>query len=114
MYYKINSKFKLLKNNRIKTFYIYAKEEKDIQQYYKDWEIRNGEGIICTGGTFAISFANAVERLHEWICENNWAVQEYPKAVFGIEVIDGTLDRRGEIRRVEVYRISAGKAKKYL
>ncbi len=83
-------------------------------EYYKDWEIRNGEGIICTGGTFAISFANAVERLHEWICENNWAVQEYPKAVFGIEVIDGTLDRRGEIRRVEVYRISAGKAKKYL
>lgn len=76
---------------------------------YKNTEVNNS-----TTDTFAISFAEAVTELHNWIKLNDWAVLENPKCKFEIYSIDGTLDKWGETKRVKVYSISAAKAKKYI
>jgi hypothetical protein len=77
---------------------------------YKDWCINN----VC-GSTFATSFKDAVNYLHEWIEENRWCINEYPKCKFEIEIIDGTFNERlDEVIRKKVYSITANKSKKLL
>lgn len=76
---------------------------------YKDWTIGD-----IGGDTFATSFKDAVNYLHEWIEENKWCIEEYPKCKFIIEMIDGSLDKRRDIIYKNVYTISASKAKKLL
>lgn len=82
---------------------------------YKEWAIvYNEEGGQLIGDTFATSFTDAVNYLHEWIQENEWCVKDYPKCIFTIESINGKLDKHEEILRRKVYSISAAKAKRLL
>ena len=76
---------------------------------YKDWRI---EGVCC-GDTFAVTFAGAINDLHEWLKENRDLLDEFPKSKFEIYVVDGTV-KGGEFVDKKVYSISASKAKKYL
>ncbi len=80
---------------------------------YKDWEINDGTNYIG-GRTFALSFADAVNRLHDWIKENQWALDSQYKASFEIYVFYGDLDKYGSPVDQKVYSISASKAKKFL
>ena len=82
---------------------------------YKHWNVKK-EGVINqVGATFACNFADAVNLLHEWIKENAEYVNEYPaKISFNIEVIDGSIDKYGDVNYLKVYSITAAKAKKYL
>jgi hypothetical protein len=79
---------------------------------YKDYMVDTGDCLSC-GHTFGVRFAKAVNDLHQWITENEWVFAEYPKSKFGIEMIDGSL-KKGEVKYVKVYEISAAKAKKLL
>lgn len=76
---------------------------------YKNTLVNN-----CTISTFATSYASAIERLHEWIKENEWSLREHPKATYEISAIDGRVDKYGDAIRVKVYSISTAKAIKYL
>lgn len=76
---------------------------------YKDWNINNS-----VGRTFSLSYSNAVNDLHEWIKDNQWVIKEYPKCKLEIEVIDGTINKYNEPKRIVVYSISASKAKRFL
>ena len=76
---------------------------------YKDMLIGN-----CVTSTFATSYIDAVNMLHEWIKENDWVKKEYPKAKFNIYSVDGSLDKNGERLDKKVYTISASKAKKFI
>jgi hypothetical protein len=75
---------------------------------YKDFEVGD-----CRGRTFGTNYAKAVNDLHEWIKENSWAVCEYPKCKFTIEMVDGSIEHDQYASQV-VYTISAAKAKKFL
>lgn len=82
---------------------------------YKNWNVKK-EGIInMVGDTFACNYKDAIRMLHEWIEEEG----EYVKGLKGdnkfvIDVIDGSLDKYGDVKHTAVYTISAAKAKKYL
>ena len=76
---------------------------------YKDWSIND----LC-GSTFALSYADAIRMLHEYIIETKDEITDLPISKYEIMVIDGKLDKHGEPIRKTVYSISTAKAKKYL
>lgn len=76
---------------------------------YKRWIIGNR-----TGYTWALNYTDAINELHSWIKDNEWAIKEYPKCTFDIFRIDGTLNKYQEISEEKVYSISAAKAKKLI
>ena len=81
---------------------------------YKEWQVGNGN---CThaGSTFATSFTDAVNALHEWLKENREVIEDYPKSKFTIHVNYGEIDtKRDHVKIHPVYSISAGKAKKFI
>ena len=81
---------------------------------YKDWSVMNGN---CNHGgeTFAVTYADAVNMLHEYLKENEeWIVKEYPKTKYSILMVDGSVDKYGELKHTEVYSITTAKAKKLL
>jgi len=81
---------------------------------YKPYEVRLKEYTSC-GYTFAISYEEAILKLHAWIRENKEILNKYPKGVFTIHSIDGSYDtKRDRTKLTKVYSISAAKAKKYL
>jgi len=55
---------------------------------YKDWFL---EEVNIVGATFALSFADAVNKLHEWISENYEVLTDFPKCKFTILMMDGTV-----------------------
>ena len=78
--------------------------------FYKDSLVRSH---LST--TFALSYADAVNALHEWIQQNPDNVLEYPKATMTIYSLDGRWDAKNSLPvRTKVYEIKASKAKKYL
>ena len=68
----------------------------------------------CGIYTFALDFTNAINDLHEWIksCEKD--LLEEKKCSFSIYLVDGSLDKYGEIKLNKVYTISSKKAKALL
>lgn len=68
----------------------------------------------CTSSTFALDFTEAIVELHQWILDNEWILTEYPKAKFGIGIIDGSVDKNGDAIKKQVYSISVAKAKRLL
>ena len=82
------------------------------KRMYKNWRIFK-EGIINQNGdTFALTYFDAVRYLHEWVQEHDTYVRECKNVKFRIEMIDGSLDRFGDVIYQEVYCITASKAKK--
>lgn len=81
---------------------------------YKQYAFPSPDGCTYVGCTFATSFASAVNRLHEWIVEHPYIIDNYPKSKFVIEYMDGTISKNNDPLRVEVYSITARKAKKFL
>ena len=80
---------------------------------YKMWNVKNGENSHY-GETFALNFKEAVNMLHEYIQENEYMIKEYPKTKYSIYMIDGTMNKYGEVNFKEVYSITTAKAKKLL
>ena len=65
--------------------------------------------------TFALSYSDAINRLHEWLIENKKYVLSEPKAKFNIYIVDGSINKElDQAKEVKVYTISSAKAKKYL
>lgn len=65
---------------------------------------------FSTGATFATSYLDAINRLHETIKEDYQHLAESaPKCKFEIYLIDGTLDKHGETKRRTIYSISVKK-----
>lgn len=77
---------------------------------YKDWEIHEGD-LWIVGRTFAINLSNAILKLHDYIKEH----QEYIEAnsKFTIVMVDGTLNKYGEINEKKCYSISMKQAKQF-
>lgn len=75
---------------------------------YKMWSIGD-----TAGATFALSYTDAISKLHELIIEYKHLIEDYPKCKFEIEMIDGTI-KEGQVAFKKVYSISASKAKKFL
>lgn len=67
-----------------------------------------------TTSVFACSYVEAITELHNWIETNWWCIDENPKCKFEIMMLDGSVDKYGEIERRAVYTISARKAGKLL
>lgn len=89
------------------------------EKHYKDYLVeaqdsRTGQTIQLVGRTFATSYANAVNRLHEWIVEHPEVIKDYPKSKFDILLVDGSVDRFDSTNQEKVYTISARKAKRLL
>jgi hypothetical protein len=81
---------------------------------YKEWAIATLDNCTYIGSTFALTFATAVKRLHEWIVENPQIIAEYPKCKFTIECVDGSPSRFNDPKHETVYTISAKKAARFL
>lgn len=77
-------------------------------KYYKDFVVDNS---YCA--TFALYYKDAVNKLHEWIIDNEKILSLYPKCKFNIYLIDGTMGKYGK-KEEKVYTIRASKAKKLL
>jgi len=80
---------------------------------YKEWEIKEKDCWSC-GTTFALRFTDAIVELHKWIQDNEAFINEYPKSNFYIEVVNGSIDKKGNVVHTKVYSITAKKAKQYL
>lgn len=77
---------------------------------YKDSLVKNH-----TTTTFATSYADAVNALHEWIQQDPDKVVKCPKATMTIYSLDGSWDAKDDLPvRTKVYEIKASKARKYL
>lgn len=63
---------------------------------------------------FAWNYIDAVNSLHEWIQENAWCIDEYPKCKFELFKMTNRLDKHGDYIRVRLYSITANKAKMLL
>lgn len=80
-----------------------------IEDYmYKDWEIHK-ESVWSVGATFAIDLSYAIQKLHDYIKENKDSIE--PNSKFAILMIDGSLNKRGEINEKKCYSISMKQAK---
>lgn len=77
---------------------------------YKDWEIHK-ENLWSVGSTFAIDLTNAILKLHNYIKENKETIA--PKSIFSILMIDGSLNKKGEINEKKCYSISMKQAKQF-
>lgn len=77
---------------------------------YKDWEIHKGN-LWSVGSTFAIDLTNAILKLHNYIKENKGTIA--PKSKFSILMVDGSLNKRGEINEKKCYSISMKQAKQF-
>ena len=82
------------------------------KRMYKSWNVKNDK-TNSVGDTFALSFADAVNSLHEWIKDHAQFVVENPKCKFIIQVING-VTKYDDVVFTDVYEISASKAKKYI
>jgi len=81
---------------------------------YKDYLIDTDKIQTC-GQTFALSYSDAINKLHEWIKENTETLEAYPKCKFEIFLIDGTIDTKWNLpKQRKVYTISAKNAKAWL
>ena len=80
---------------------------------YKEYIVNENDGQSC-GETFSLHFKDSVNRLHEWIENNENTLKEYPKCKFNIYMINGSLDKDGRKKYEKVYTITASKAKKLL
>ena len=82
---------------------------------YKDAEIEFNDGNSSIMPTFALSYAEAVRKLHDWILDpdNQWLLDE-PHITFRIHSIDGSIDEmRDEVKMTKVYTLSTTKLRKY-
>ena len=80
------------------------------ESIYKDYEVDAGD-YISRGSTFAVDYDTAVNDLHKWLKENT---DHLTKENWFISMIDGSLNKDGEIAKKVVYSITTAKAKQYL
>ena len=76
--------------------------------FYKDWSINN----IC-GNTYATNLTDAIVELHDfikWYAKNESSFRK--KSTFYIELIDGSVDKNGDVIKKKVYSINGATAKK--
>ena len=82
--------------------------------YLENGIYKNALFTDCLTSVFALTYSEAITRLHEYIIENPHLVDEMPKSKWEITVLDGTFDKHGERVAKVVYSISSAKAKKYI
>lgn len=77
---------------------------------YKEWEIKT-DNHVDGGLTASLTLAGAIEAAHEYVHDN----YQYCNQDVRIEVqmIDGTLDRYGDPKRIKAYSISFREAKRF-
>lgn len=68
--------------------------------YYKDYMVN-----FCIGSTFATNYIDAVNNLHQWIKENRDFVIKN-KASFELSLINGNIDKYGDILHTKIYKLS--------
>ncbi len=83
-----------------------------IEGIYRDVDIKEKDYTVVMH-PFEYNFIRAIDALHSFIIDQNM-VNEFPKAKFEIQLVDGNIDKNGEIKLTPVYSISSAKAKKLL
>ena len=78
--------------------------------FYKEWEIKT-ERCWTVGSTFALNLSEAIQDLHSYICKNKEYIALNSK--FTIVMIDGKIDKYGEIKEIKCYSISMKQAKQF-
>ena len=79
------------------------------QDFYKDFEIKN-EQVWIIGSTFATSLTDAIVRCHDFIKEHP---ETNPKSKFIIEMVDGSINKYGDVINKKCYSISMKQAKEF-
>lgn len=77
---------------------------------YKQWEIHE-DNLWTVGYTFAIDLSRAILKLHDYIKENKENIESNSK--FTIVMMDGSLNKKGEINEAKCYSISMKQAKQF-
>ncbi|GHV18131.1 hypothetical protein FACS1894169_14380 [Bacteroidia bacterium] len=75
---------------------------------YKDWQIKT-DNCHTVGETTEITLHGAMGKLFEHIQDNT----DKESAKYAIEMIDGTVDRFGDVVHKTVYKITMKEAKKF-
>ena len=82
---------------------------------WKQHLVEGPDDLGSLGNTWATNYLDALRYLHEWIQENTFILDEYPKAKFTIRLVDGSWNHKLNQKKEEiVYTISARKAKRLL
>lgn len=77
---------------------------------YKEWEIKT-DNCLVGGLTTSLNLTGAIEAAHEYVHEN---YPYYDQDVrVEVQMIDGTLDKYGDPKRIKAYSISFREAKKF-
>lgn len=79
------------------------------ENLYKETQVTIDDTVSCMA-TFALSFTEAIVKLHTWIEENSEVLQYHPNTNFEIHLINGDADRYGDVKMKKVYTITAKNA----
>ena len=77
---------------------------------YKQWEIHE-DNVWIVGSTFATDLSGAILQLLDYIKEHKESIESNSK--FTIVMMDGSLNKKGEISEVKCYSISMKQAKQF-
>jgi len=77
---------------------------------YKQWQIKDGD-CWTVGYTFALNLTDAIRYLHGYIKDNKENIDMNSK--FTIVLMNGTIDKRGNIKETKCYSISMKQAKQF-
>lgn len=77
---------------------------------YKEWVIHE-EDVWIVGSTFATDLSGAIVKLHDYIKEHKEWIKSSSK--FTIVMVDGSLNRYGEVNEKKCYSISMKQAKEF-
>lgn len=80
------------------------------EMIYKQWQIKDEKRWII-GHTFALNLTDAINKLHEYIKDNKDHIETNSK--FTIVLMDGTINKYGEIKEIKCYSISMKQAKQF-
>jgi hypothetical protein len=80
---------------------------------WKDYVVTT-ENNMVTASTFAVNFTNGISELHQWIMDHPWLLKTYPKAKYHLYMIDGSLDKWGDVNYKKVYTITTSRAKQLI
>lgn len=80
------------------------------QTLYKQWQIKEGSHWTI-GYTFALNLTDAIRYLHEFIKENKEEIN--PKSKFTIVMMNGKINKHGDIEETKCYSVSMKQAKQF-
>ncbi len=81
---------------------------------YKPFKIETPHGISCGYSVMGLSYADAVNNLHDWIKNNAYTAICDPKSTYTLYMVDGRVDKHGEVIYKPLYKISAKNAIKFI